>query len=202
MKQKKIAVILLSSSLALGLGSLISVQLSHASSLTPDESAIENVISQALNSEYQMPVLSDATYASLTTLTSSPTESATANTHVQSAIDKRNEIESQLYSGNPLTLKQEQVQLAFKAQKNGKTRGLGGGVGNITYNQLNVEGDTAQVIAVADVWSKFEQKSPSGGWNVYEPNNKLIINETLTKDSSGTWKITQEQWGFVPGYGP
>lgn len=90
----------------------------------------------------------------------------------------------------------------LSAERSGQVRMLGGGVTKVTFQSVAVDGSSATVEAIADVFSNFSARQPDGSWIPAEPHNSLDMRLALTKDASQKWMITDMTWTFVPGTGP
>jgi hypothetical protein len=130
---------------------------------------VQNTLRKSVQYLYQMPKLADSEGNKLST--SQGLSDIKAN---------RKAIMSQYYTGHALSQKQNDIDVAIDKEKDGNIKALDGGISSISFNQVTVNGNSASVIAVADVWSKFVLKDPKKATsNTFEPHNKIVINATI-----------------------
>lgn len=81
-------------------------------------------------------------------------------------------------------------------------RVLGAGVSDVSYDKVELHGNTATVAAHVTEWSRMAQLQGTKAV-VVQPSNVLIVNSTLARvDAASPWIITSFDWKFAPGNAP
>jgi hypothetical protein len=163
--------------------------LAQRASATPDETAIEQVVRGALIAEQTLGIPPPAY--------SGGVMSGAIN---QQMIDHVPAVLSKYYVGDPLARDVNAIQANIRADKTGKTRYLAGGVDNLQFTSVVVNGNSAIVSATATTWATFVQNQ-NGTPVSANPHNVTNYTFTLTK-ASGSWLIDSEAWSYAPGSEP
>lgn len=162
-----------------------------ASTHIDDVSQVKSVVENAVYMNQRLPIISDNEWAGL----------KSSGTYSMIKSRKVGEV-SGIYTGNAMLQEGKVIDDGLEKMRSGNIRGIDGGSSNVVFDQVSVSGDSATVVAMVDVWSKFSVKDSTSRWHTFTPHNKIAVTATLTKDASGVWKIDGYQWNFVPGYEP
>lgn len=105
----------------------------------------------------------------------------------------------------PAAAEQEMTGLrnSVSSETNGNTEEQGAGVSNVTFDQVSITGKMANVHAHVTTWSKFKlRQNAQSAWISAHPSNVLDVQAILSRDATGTWKVSTLDWDFAPGSEP
>ncbi|TAN32080.1 hypothetical protein EPN29_10170 [bacterium] len=156
---------------------------------TTDEVAIQQVIRGALTATHTLEVPPPAYQGGIM-----------PDAINQQMIDRVPVVLSQYYTGSPLARNVNVIQANIRADKPGKVRYLAGGVENLVFTSISVNGSTALVSVSLTAWTRVAQDQ-NGTLVQANPHNDVDYTFTLTK-ASGRWLIDSEAWSFRPGSAP
>jgi hypothetical protein len=108
---------------------------------------------------------------------------------------------SKYYTGDALAHEIGAVQMNIRRFSNGQVRYLGGGITQMTFNQILVNGDSGTVTAQAVTWAKLAQDQGHGKLVTATPHNTIILTFSLLR-MNGQWLINGESWSFATGSNP
>lgn len=161
---------------------------SRSSALSPDEQAIEQVVTQAETAELTLPDLHTP-----------PTNDA----QVQSALTQATSVLDSLYSASSsrLATRLEQVRRVLEGDKTQSLIELGSGINDVNFGTVAITGTLATVQLTFTSYADFTVRQPNGQVFRNTPSGKMIGDLGLVKTGQG-WRITDEINSFAPGYGP
>lgn len=91
---------------------------------------------------------------------------------------------------------------AMAALADPNLRVLGGGVSDVSYDNVLLSGNAATVTAHVTEWSRMAQIQGTKAV-VVQPSNVLIVTSTLARVSAASpWIVTGFDWNFAPGSTP
>lgn len=161
---------------------------SRSAALSPDEQAIEQVVTQAETAELTVPDLH-----------APPTDEA----QVQSALAQATSLLNSLYSASSprLASRLEQVRQVLEGDKSRSIIELASGIRDVSFETVAISGTVATVHLTFTGYSGFTVRQSNGRVITNTPSGKMIGDLTLVKTDQG-WRITDEVNRYAPGYGP
>jgi hypothetical protein len=173
----------------LGIGVTIA-SAAHSSSQSPDELAIEQVVTQAETAMLTLPY---------PYLGSAPADAA----HYQSALARATSLLSSLYAASSprLAVRLQQIRNAMPGPGVSSTNVLAAGIRNVNFQTVAISGTVATVHLTFTAYSRFTMRQPNGQIAQAAPTNDMIGDLSLIKTGQG-WRITNEVLRFAPGSGP
>lgn len=161
---------------------------SRSLALSPDEQAIEQVVTQAETAELTLPDLH-----------APPTNDA----QVQSALAQATSVLNSLYSASSprLAIRLEQVRHVLEGDRTQAIIDLGSGIRDVSFETVVISGTVATVHLTFTAYSDFTVRQPNGQVAHNTPSGNMIGDLSLIKTDQG-WRITDEIDRFAPGYEP
>ncbi|HVX70414.1 MAG TPA: hypothetical protein VHA79_12075 [Mycobacteriales bacterium] len=177
--------------------------LSTAADPTPSSdastSAVEQAFEQAMVQHQHSGVLTPPEISQLTNLTSlTKTAAAALRTNILKQVQTRDlALTRKYFTGSQYNKERWSLNRAIKAERTGLIV-ADGGVTNVDYSSVVVDGKSATVTAAVTVYSELRPLNQPAA----TPSNVLLATATMQKDILGRWRMSKLDWTFEPGTGP
>ncbi len=202
--------------LGVAAASAAGVHYAASSTATPDVSAVQDVVGEALYQQYALGTPSKVQHGRAPHTFTTPKITVDASQHAEgdnapdaAEVSERrnlgkNAIDT-VFSQSSDALK-KRVNLAYTntiaAAGDPNGRFLGAGISKLTFEDTTISGDTATVHATATIWSTTQQKGPDGKWMTAEPSGDKSVTGTVKKTPQGVWVIDDLVSSYLPNSQP
>jgi hypothetical protein len=187
------AILLLTTVLAITLAVLLTNQVQAHSQRDDDTRTIENIVTTAMVTPASITVgnpaslnLSKNSIGSINTLRQT-------STNISLAISKSHAIFSSIYSPScsGCQILASNIDTSLAAEAKGQFHALGGGIRDIQWRQVLIDGSTASVTVSATIWSQYAYLDQQSKVQIDTPVGGYVYIYALTK-SNGQWLITNQ----------